>query len=65
MEVASREDQKEENKEPTRKSSEIPTRRGDTSTGARHVGFQDLILRPLGLPLSLCLFSFLSLLASS
>lgn len=32
MEGASREDQKEENKEPTRKSSEIPTRRGDTST---------------------------------
>lgn len=38
MVAASREDQKEENKEPTRKSSEIPTRRGDTSTGARHVG---------------------------
>lgn len=34
MEVPSREDQKEENKEPTRKSSEIPTRLGDTSTGA-------------------------------
>lgn len=46
MEAASRQDQKEENKEPTRKFSEIPTRRGDTSTSARHVGSQDLILRP-------------------
>lgn len=36
METTSREDQKEKNKEPTRKSSEIPTRR-DTSTGAGHV----------------------------
>lgn len=35
IEAASREDRKEENKKPARKSSEIPTRRGDTARACR------------------------------